>query len=71
MSTVLEVIAARHLAMQVLGISCITNLAAGLTGEQLSEGDVLETAARVRDQFAALLRAILRRCPPAREGGNG
>jgi purine-nucleoside phosphorylase len=65
MSTVLEVIAARHLGMRVLGISCITNLAAGITDQTLSEGEVLATAAQVRDQFVALLRAILRHWEPA------
>ena len=51
MSTVPEVIAARHMGARVLGLSCITNLAAGITGEKLSHAEVTETAARVRDQF--------------------
>jgi purine-nucleoside phosphorylase len=61
MSTVPEVIAARHMGARVLGLSCCTNLAAGVTGEKLSHSEVTETAARVRDQFIALLARILER----------
>jgi purine-nucleoside phosphorylase len=61
MSTVPEVIAARHMGARVLGLSCVTNLAAGTTGEPLSHAEVTETAARVRAQFEQLLRRILRR----------
>ncbi len=57
MSTVPEVIAAVHMGARVLGLSCFTNLAAGVTGERLSHNEVTETAARVRDQFIALLVA--------------
>jgi len=60
MSTVLEVIAARHMGARLLGMSCITNLAAGLGGETLSHEEVQETADRVRDRFRALLMAVLR-----------
>ena len=49
MSTVLETIAARHLGARVLGISCITNLAAGLSAQLLDHAEVQETANRVRD----------------------
>lgn len=59
MSTVPEVIVARHMGARVLGISCITNKAAGITGEPLSHDEVTETAARVRTEFQGLLDAIL------------
>ena len=61
MSTVLEVIAAKHLGMQVLGVSCITNLAAGISASPLSHDEVTETATRVRETFEALLRGVLER----------
>lgn len=59
MSTVPEVIVASHMGARVLGISCITNKAAGITGEPLSHDEVTETAARVRERFHLLLDAIL------------
>jgi purine-nucleoside phosphorylase len=59
MSTVLEVIAARHMGMRVLGLSCITNLAAGISKTLLSHDEVTETANRVRRSFEALLRGVL------------
>lgn len=59
MSTVAETIAAHHMGMQVLGISCVTNLAAGLSGEKLNHEDVLEIANRVSGTFLKLLRALL------------
>jgi purine-nucleoside phosphorylase len=61
MSTVPEVIAAVHMGARVLGLSCCTNLAAGVTGEKLSHDEVTETAARVRDQFIALVSRIVER----------
>jgi purine-nucleoside phosphorylase len=61
MSTVPEVIAARHMGARVLGISCVTNLAAGITKEKLSHQEVTETATRVRETFIALLDRILLR----------
>jgi purine-nucleoside phosphorylase len=59
MSTVPEVIAARHMGLEVLAISCVTNIAAGLSGEKINHDEVLETGERVRSKFLALLRAIL------------
>ncbi|HEX3683465.1 MAG TPA: purine-nucleoside phosphorylase [Bryobacteraceae bacterium] len=59
MSTVAETIAANHLGMQVLGISCVTNLAAGLSGEKLNHEEVLETGRRVAGTFLKLLTALL------------
>ena len=59
MSTVPEVIAARHMGMRVLGISCVTNMAAGILDQPLSHAEVLETAERVKGQFIALLRAVI------------
>lgn len=61
MSTVAEVIAARHMGMNVLAISCVTNMAAGILDQPLSHDEVMETGARVRTTFEALLRAVLRR----------
>lgn len=59
MSTVPEVIAARHMGVRVLGISCVTNMAAGILDQPLSHAEVLETAERVKGRFIALLRAII------------
>lgn len=59
MSTVPEVIAARHMGTEVLAISCVTNLAAGVTGEKIAHGEVLDTGERVRGKFLSLLRAVL------------
>ena len=61
MSTVAEVIAARHMGMKVLAISCVTNMAAGILDQVLSHQEVLETGEKVRAQFEALLRALLPR----------
>ena len=60
MSTVPEVIAARHSGLRVLGISCVTNSAAGVLDQPLDHKDVLETAERVKSQFTGLLRAVIR-----------
>ncbi|MFW2389902.1 MAG: purine-nucleoside phosphorylase [Polyangiales bacterium] len=59
MSTVLEVLAARHMGLRVLGISCISNLAAGMSEGPLSHEEVKETAGRVRSRFEALLSGVL------------
>jgi purine-nucleoside phosphorylase len=56
MSTVPEVIAANHSGMRVGGVSCITNLAAGLGQEKLDHAEVKEVAARVREKFSSLVR---------------
>ncbi len=60
MSTVPEAIVARKLGIRVLGLSCITNAAAGISKTPLSHEEVSETADRVRLQFADLLTAVLR-----------
>jgi purine-nucleoside phosphorylase len=63
MSTVLEVIAARHMGIRVLGISCITNMAAGILPKPLSHEEVLDTASKAQDRFAALLQSIVKLAP--------
>ena len=59
MSTVPEALAAGHSGMQVLGISCITNMAAGVLPQKLSHREVVETADRVRNTFTKLLDLVL------------
>jgi len=61
MSTVAEVIAARHMGLNVLAISCVTNMAAGILDQPLSHAEVMETGERVKSTFEALLRAVLPR----------
>ena len=61
MSTVPEVIAARHVNMLVLAISCVTNMAAGISGGKISHDEVLDTGQRVRGRFVTLLRDVLPR----------
>lgn len=61
MSTVPEVIAARHSNIRVLGISCVTNAAAGILDQPLNHEEVLETTERVRSQFISLLKLVIPR----------
>lgn len=59
MSTAWETIAANHCGIKVLGISCITNMAAGVLPQKLNHAEVMETADRVRDQFITLVKGIV------------
>jgi purine-nucleoside phosphorylase len=61
MSTVPEVIAAAHMGIRVLGISCVTNMAAGILDQPITTEEVMETGERVKADFVALLRAVIPR----------
>jgi purine-nucleoside phosphorylase len=61
MSTVPEVIAAAHMGIRVLGISCVTNMAAGILDQPITAEEVLETGERVKADFTALVRAVIPR----------
>ena len=61
MSTVPEAIVARHMGLEVLGISCISNMAAGILPQPLSEEEVIQTTARVSREFVSLLEGVLER----------
>jgi purine-nucleoside phosphorylase len=61
MSTISEVVAARHLGLKVLAISCVTNMAAGILDQVLTHEEVLETGERVKGAFTALVKAVLPR----------
>ncbi|MCL1631875.1 purine-nucleoside phosphorylase [Sporolactobacillus sp. CPB3-1] len=60
MSTVPEVTAASHLGLDVLGISCITNMASGILNQPLSHQEVIETANRVKADFTDLIKSVIR-----------
>jgi purine-nucleoside phosphorylase len=61
MSTAAEVIAARHMGLSVLAVSCVTNMAAGILDQPLSHAEVMETGERVKSTFESLLKAVLPR----------
>jgi purine-nucleoside phosphorylase len=63
MSTVPEAIVARQMGINVLGISCITNMAAGISEQPINHAEVMETGERVRVTFAQLLRRIIAKLP--------
>jgi purine-nucleoside phosphorylase len=71
MSTVPEVIALVHMGVPVLGISCITNMAAGILPRKLDHAEVLETTGRVRFEFTSLMLAILRKLGEAGRNAEG
>jgi purine-nucleoside phosphorylase len=66
MSTVPEVIVASHMGIKVLGLSCVTNMAAGVLPQKINHEEVLETGAMVRDTFVRFLKALL----PRLDGGD-
>jgi purine-nucleoside phosphorylase len=63
MSTVPEALVASHMNMRTLGISCITNMAAGVLNQRLSHQEVMETGERVKEDFTRLVHAIVRHWP--------
>ena len=63
MSTVPEAIAASHMRMHTIGISCLTNMAAGILDQPLNHEEVLETGERVKKTFTALVKEIVKRWP--------
>ena len=72
MSTISEVIAARHMGMRILAVSCVTNMAAGILDQILTHEEVLETGERVKGAFTALVRAVLPRiATDVEEAGAG
>jgi purine-nucleoside phosphorylase len=69
MSTVLETIAANHMGMKVLGISCVTNMAAGVIADsKINHEEVLETGVQVRDTLVRFLKVLLPRLAEAQAG---
>ena len=60
MSTACEAVAANHMGMKVCGISCITNLAAGMSKQKLNHKEVQETADRVSRQFKQLVTEVIK-----------
>jgi purine-nucleoside phosphorylase len=63
MSTVPEAIVARQMGMKVLGISCITNMAAGIGESPINHEEVMETGQQVREKFTQLLRRVIVKLP--------
>jgi purine-nucleoside phosphorylase len=61
MSTVPEALVGRHMGLEVLGISCVTNMAAGVLPQPLHHDEVMETARRVRPAFGSLVEEIVGR----------
>ncbi len=61
MSTVPEAIAANHMGMRVLGISCVTNMAAGVLPQKLNHEEVLEAGAMVRGTLVTFLKTVIPR----------
>ncbi len=70
MSTVHETIAARHMGVEVLGISCVTNMAAGIKDQVLTAEEVLETGRKVEQQFARLLTRVVAAITESEERGK-
>jgi purine-nucleoside phosphorylase len=70
MSTIPEVIVANHMGIRVLGISCITNMAAGILPRKLTHAEVIETTAKVQQQFIALLQEIVPALPELASAGE-
>ncbi|HYO84728.1 MAG TPA: purine-nucleoside phosphorylase [Bryobacteraceae bacterium] len=67
MSTVAETIVCNHMGIEVLAISCVTNMAAGILPQKINHEEVLETGRAVRDKFVRLLRGVIPRMEAARE----
>jgi purine-nucleoside phosphorylase len=59
MSTVPEIIAARHCSLKIFGVSCVTNMAAGVLDRKLTHQEVMDTANRVKQKFESLVRIIV------------
>jgi purine-nucleoside phosphorylase len=70
MSTVPEAIVARQMGLKVLGISCITNMAAGISEEPINHEEVMETGRRVRETFTQLLRRVIAKAPTDTSADN-